>query len=77
MAMVSGDVLVKERVENALIEAAPGFVRAVAKAKEERADYVLLPFRAFRFEPALFFRAVQYASMEGVPVLIVPEGKQS
>jgi hypothetical protein len=73
MTMLSGDVLLKERIEHALAEAAPGFVRAVAKAKKEHADYVLLPFRAFRFEPDLFFRAVQYASMEGVPLLIVPE----
>jgi len=77
MAIVSGDVLLRERLEEALKEVAPGFVRAVAKTKEECADYVLLPFRAFRFEPVLFFSAVQYASMEGVPVLIVPEGKQS
>ena len=71
--MVSGDVLLRERLEKTLAEVAPGFVRALAKAKEERADYVLLPFHAFRFEPDLFFRAVQYASMEGVPLLIVPE----
>lgn len=71
--MVSGDALLRERLEKALAEAAPGLVRAVVKAKEERADYVLLPFHAFRFEPDLFFRAVQYASMEGVPLLIVPE----
>jgi hypothetical protein len=73
MPMVSGDVLLKERLEKALAEAAPGFVRAVAKAKTERVEYVLIPFRAFRAEPILFFLAVQYASMEGVPVLIVPE----
>ena len=73
MPIVSGNVLLKERLEEALHEVAPGFVRAVAKAKKERSDYVLLPFRAFRFEPDLFFRAVQYASMEGVPLLIVPE----
>ena len=71
--MVSGDVLLKERLEKALHEVAPGFVRAIAQAKEERADDVLLPFRAFRFEPDLVFRAAQYASMEGVPLLIVPE----
>jgi hypothetical protein len=76
MPMVSGDVLLRERLKNALHEVAPGFVRAVAKAKEERVDYVLLPFRAFRFEPGLFFRAVQYASMEGVPLLIIPEDYQ-
>ena len=75
MPLVNGDVLVKDRLEKALNKVAPGFVRAVAKAKAEHADYVLLPFRAFRFEPSLFFRAVQYATMEGVPVLIVPEGK--
>ena len=75
--MVSGDVLLRERLEKALHEVAPGLVRAVVKAKEEHADYVLLSFRDFRSEPGLFFRAVQYASMEGVPVLIVPEGKQS
>jgi hypothetical protein len=37
---------------------------------------VLLPFRAFRFEPSLFFQAVQYASMEGVPLLIIPEERE-
>jgi hypothetical protein len=73
MPLVTGDVLLRERLEKALIKAAPGFVRAVAKAKEERADYVLLPFQSFRSEPDLFFRAVQYASLEGVPILIVPE----
>ena len=73
MPMVSGDILLRERLEKALAEVAPGFVRAVAKAKEEHVDYVLLPFRAFRTEPGLFFRAVQYASMEGVPLLIVPK----
>jgi hypothetical protein len=76
MPIVSGNVLLKERLEEALHEVAPGFVRAVAKAKKEHADYVLIPFRAFRFEPDLFFRAIQYASMEGVPVLIVPENNQ-
>jgi hypothetical protein len=74
MPMVTGGIVLKERLEKALNKVAPGFVRAVAKAKEERADYVLLPFRAFRSEPGLFFRAIQYTSMEGVPVLIVPEG---
>ena len=74
--MVSGDAFAKERLEKALTDAAPGFVRAVAKAKEEHADYVLLPFRAFRFEPSLFFQAVQYASMEGVPLLIIPEERE-
>ena len=73
MPMVSGDALLSEHLEKVLEEAAPGFVRAVAKAKKERVDYLLLPFRTFRFEPDLFFRAVQYASMEGVPLLIVPE----
>jgi hypothetical protein len=77
MPMVTGGVVLKERLEKAFHEVAPGFVQAVAKAKEERADYVLLTFRAFRFEPDLFFRAVQYASMEGVPVLIVPEEMHS
>jgi hypothetical protein len=71
--MVSGDALLRERLEKLLAEATPGFVPTVAKAKKERVDYLLLSFRAFRFEPDLFFRAVQYASMEGVPVLIVPE----
>ena len=71
--MVSGSVLLRKELEKVLEEAAPGFVRAVTKAKKERVDYVFLPFRAFRFEPELFFRAVNYASMKGVPVLIVPE----
>jgi hypothetical protein len=39
MPMVSGDALLRERLEKALAEAAPGFVRAVVKAKEDRADY--------------------------------------
>jgi hypothetical protein len=73
MPLVSSSEVLKERIDTALKEAAPGFVAAVAKAKEQHADYVLLPFRAFRFEPVLFFRAVQYASMEGVTLLIVPE----
>jgi len=74
--MVSVDILLRDRLEKLLAEVAPSFVRAVAKAKEEHADYVLLPFLAFRTEPGLFFRAVQYASMEGVPILIVPEHSQ-
>jgi hypothetical protein len=77
MPVVSGDVLLRERLEKALHETAPGFVQAVAKAKQKQADYVLLSFRGFRTEPALFFRAVQYASMEGVPLLIVPENSKN
>jgi hypothetical protein len=73
MPIISGDKILRDRVEQALKDTAPGFVRAVAKAKTEGTDYVILSFRAFRFEPALFFRAVQYASMSGVPLLIVPE----
>ena len=73
MAIVSSDALLRERLEQALKDVAPGFIRAVAKAKGARADYVILPFQAFITEPVLFFRAVQYASMEGVPLLIIPE----
>jgi hypothetical protein len=73
MAIVSSDALLRERLEQALKDVAPGFIRAVSKAKAARADYVILPFQAFITEPVLFFRAVQYASMEGVPLLIIPE----
>jgi hypothetical protein len=76
MAKLSGDKILRQRVDQALKEGAPGFVAAVEKAKAEHADYVILPFRAFRTEPDLFFQAVQYASMEGVPLLIVPEDYQ-
>lgn len=73
MPQLTGHQVVKKMVGEALKDIAPGFVTSVAKAKKQKGGYVTLSFHPFRFEPGLFFRAANYASMEGVPLLIIPE----
>ena len=73
MPQLSGHEVVKQLVNEALKEVAPRFVADVAKAKKRHGSFVTLSFQPFRFEPDLFFRAANYASMEDVPLLILPE----
>jgi hypothetical protein len=73
MVHVSTEEAVRDLAHQALKDTAPGFVKAVDRAKKEHLDYVILSFRAFHAEPHLFFLATQYASLRGVALLIAPE----
>ena len=73
MSFTNGRKIANTMVSKELAEVAPGFVRAVSKAKQSKADYVILSFKTFISEPDLFYLACNHASLEGVPVLIVPE----
>ena len=73
MTFTDGRKIANKIVSKELTEVAPDFVRAVSKAKQSKADYLILSFKTFITEPDLFYLACNHASLEGVPVLIVPE----
>jgi hypothetical protein len=72
MLFANGRKIANKMVSKELEEVAPDFVRAVSKAKQSKADYIILSFKTFITEPDLLY-ACNHASLEGVPVLIVPE----